>query len=87
MARLLFTENGRQIMRNFTWLRVVWPDGRMSKPMEVPGTFILSTGTEPETARVLELVADPQRSAPQGTFLRYAAVFLLGMLFEVLSSF
>lgn len=85
MGRLLFTENGKQMWRTFTFLRVIWPDGRVSKAMKVDGTFLLQTGTEPETERVLELVADEKKSAPKHALLPYAAAFLLGIAFEALS--
>ncbi len=80
MARLLLTENGRQMWRTFTYLRVIWPDGRMSKAMEVEGTFLLTTGHEPETERVLELVLDKTPKRSLFHWKRDAMVFALGAL-------
>lgn len=54
MGKILLTENGVQVWRNFKYIVVVWRDGRMSKPREFSGTILLTTGTEEE--RTLQLV-------------------------------
>lgn len=92
MAKLLFTENGVQLWRNFTWVRIIQPDGRVTQPMKFQGTVLLSTGTEPELKdpgdRVLELFLPAlTENAVQRWFRRHrrgALVFAAGMATAVL---
>jgi len=75
MARLLYTEDGKQVIRNFQWIRTMSPDGRMSAPREFHGMLILDTGPATSVGRMLLLV---QESTPKHALIRYAAVFVLG---------
>lgn len=83
MGRFIFTENGKQMFRNFKWIRVIWPDGRMSRPIEFQGSIVINTGHEPETDRVLEFLVE--RTPQQQPYLRYAAAFILGLAVEAFS--
>ena len=53
MGRLLLTENGVQYWRNFKYMRVIKPDGRMSRELELSGTVILTTGNDERTLEFL----------------------------------
>lgn len=48
MGRLLWTENGVQVWRNFKYYCVIFPDGRISDVREFAGTIGLVTGTDEE---------------------------------------
>ena len=62
MFRLMFTENGRTIIRNFVEVRFYDAYGRLRKLQLPSGTFILMTG-DGNTARVLDFVANPFRDS------------------------
>ena len=59
MGKLIFTENGRTIIRNFSMIRKYDAQGLMSKPREFNGLVILECG-EPE--RPLEFLTSQARN-------------------------
>ena len=72
MYRLMFTENGRTIIRNFVEVWFFDANGRLRKLRFPPGTFVLATGAG---VRRAEFVADKNLN-PRGEF----AVSVLNML-------
>ncbi len=71
MAKIIYTDSGRQVFRNFDWVRIIRPDGRMSHAVEFHGSILL--GNEPR--RLLTLLPD---EAPKRTFLQSAGLVMLG---------
>ncbi len=59
MGKLIYTHNGKQIVRNFQYLVFQDANGRMSCPVEFHGTIILATGDGfPRERRMVEFIAN-----------------------------
>ena len=84
MAKLIFTENGKQIHRTFTELWVIRPDGRMAQPKKIGEgyTFLLTTGEDGTDGRPLTVLMP--ESAPKRHLARDAMAFGLGAIAMVL---
>lgn len=83
MARLVFTENGVQIIRNFSSVRSILPDGRGTAAKKIPDGLLLElltgTGEERELRIILPDVSSKQKKVRRTILaLKASGLLLLG---------
>ena len=83
MARLVLTENGVQMIRNFSHVRAILPDGRGTVAMKLPDGLLLElltgTGDERELRMIYPDISSKEEKARRTRLaLACSALILLG---------